>query len=180
MLAFAPQAWTSDDTDAIERLRIQWGTSLPYPLSSMSAHVSAVPNHQVGRVTPLATRARWRSSASSATSSTDHTFGRGARRRSRSGRLLQAVARPAPARSVPAPSQSIRGRPRRNRLDDRGAGRPLGSRRSLSDPEPPEPGPQRCGCAVWTPRLPIASQPGLPPDRSRPARGYRSFLAETS
>jgi alpha-galactosidase len=57
MLAFAPQGWTSDDTDAIERLRIQWGTSLVYPLSSMSAHVSAVPNHQVGRVTPLATRA---------------------------------------------------------------------------------------------------------------------------
>ena len=57
MLAFAPQAWTSDDTDAIERLRIQWGTSLAYPLSSMGAHVSAVPNHQVGRVTPLATRA---------------------------------------------------------------------------------------------------------------------------
>ena len=39
MLAFAPQAWTSDDTDAIERLRIQWGTSLVYPLSSMGAHV---------------------------------------------------------------------------------------------------------------------------------------------
>jgi len=57
MLAFAPQAWTSDDTDAIERLRIQWGTSLAYPLSSMAAHVSAVPNHQVGRITPLATRA---------------------------------------------------------------------------------------------------------------------------
>lgn len=57
MLAFAPQAWTSDDTDAIERLRIQWGTSLAYPLSAMAAHVSAVPNHQVGRVTPLATRA---------------------------------------------------------------------------------------------------------------------------
>jgi alpha-galactosidase len=57
MLAFAPQAWTSDDTDAIERLPIQWGTSLAYPLSSMGAHVSAVPNHQVGRVTPLATRA---------------------------------------------------------------------------------------------------------------------------
>jgi alpha-galactosidase len=57
LLAFAPQAWTSDDTDAIERLRIQWGTSLAYPLSSMGAHVSAVPNHQVGRVTPLATRA---------------------------------------------------------------------------------------------------------------------------
>ncbi len=57
MLAFAPQGWTSDDTDAIERLRIQWGTSLAYPLSSMAAHVSAVPNHQVGRITPLATRA---------------------------------------------------------------------------------------------------------------------------
>jgi alpha-galactosidase len=57
MLAFAPQTWTSDDTDAVERLRIQWGTSLVYPVSSMGAHVSAVPNHQVGRVTPIATRA---------------------------------------------------------------------------------------------------------------------------
>ncbi len=57
LLAYAPQAWTSDDTDAAERLRIQWGTSLAYPPSSMGAHVSAVPNHQVGRVTPLATRA---------------------------------------------------------------------------------------------------------------------------
>ncbi|HEY7132824.1 MAG TPA: alpha-galactosidase [Candidatus Limnocylindrales bacterium] len=57
LLAWAPQAWTSDDTDAVERLLIQWGTSLAYPLSSMGAHVSAVPNHQVGRVTPLATRA---------------------------------------------------------------------------------------------------------------------------
>jgi alpha-galactosidase len=57
MLPFAPQAWTSDDTDAIERLRIQWGTSLCYPVSSMAAHVTAVPNHQTGRLTPLATRA---------------------------------------------------------------------------------------------------------------------------
>ena len=57
MLAFAPQAWTSDDTDAVERLRIQWGTSLAYPLSSMGAHVSAVPNHQTSRITPIATRA---------------------------------------------------------------------------------------------------------------------------
>jgi alpha-galactosidase len=57
MLAFAPQAWTSDDTDAIERIKIQWGTSMAYPLSSMAAHVSAVPNHQVGRLTPLETRA---------------------------------------------------------------------------------------------------------------------------
>jgi alpha-galactosidase len=57
MLAFAPQAWTSDDTDAVERLAIQWGSTLAYPPSSMGAHVSAVPNHQTGRVTPLATRA---------------------------------------------------------------------------------------------------------------------------
>ena len=57
LLAFAPQAWTSDNTDAIERLRIQWGTSLCYPVSAMAAHVSAVPNHQTGRMTPLATRA---------------------------------------------------------------------------------------------------------------------------
>ena len=57
ILAYAPQGWTSDDTDAIERLRIQWGTSLAYPLSSMGAHVAAVPNHQVSRITPFATRA---------------------------------------------------------------------------------------------------------------------------
>jgi alpha-galactosidase len=57
ILAYAPQGWTSDDTDAVERLRIQWGTSLVYPLSSMAAHVAAVPNHQVGRVVPLQTRA---------------------------------------------------------------------------------------------------------------------------
>ncbi|HEX7472513.1 MAG TPA: alpha-galactosidase [Candidatus Limnocylindrales bacterium] len=57
LLAYAPQGWTSDDTDAVERLRIQWGTSLVYPLSSMGAHVSAVPNHQVARLAPLATRA---------------------------------------------------------------------------------------------------------------------------
>ena len=57
MLAYAPQAWTSDDTDAVERLKIQWGTSLVYPLSSMGAHVSAVPNHQTGRITPIEMRA---------------------------------------------------------------------------------------------------------------------------
>ena len=57
MLAFAPQAWTSDDTDAVERLKIQWGTSMAYPLSSMGAHVAAVPNHQTSRITPIASRA---------------------------------------------------------------------------------------------------------------------------
>ena len=57
LLAFAPQGWTSDDTDAIERLKIQWGASMAYPLSSMAAHVAAVPNHQTGRTTPIETRA---------------------------------------------------------------------------------------------------------------------------
>ncbi|GFH42206.1 alpha-galactosidase [Lactococcus hodotermopsidis] len=57
MLYYAPQTWTSDGTDAIERLRIQYGTSMVYPLSAMGSHVSEVPNHQVARVTSLATRA---------------------------------------------------------------------------------------------------------------------------
>ena len=57
MLYYAPQCWTSDDTDAVERLKIQYGTSLCYPLSSMGSHVSIVPNHQVFRTTPLHTRA---------------------------------------------------------------------------------------------------------------------------
>ena len=57
MLYYAPQAWTSDDSDAIERLKIQYGTSYCYPVSSMGSHVSAVPNHQTGRITPLHTRA---------------------------------------------------------------------------------------------------------------------------
>lgn len=56
MLYYTPQIWCSDDTDAIERLSIQYGTSFGYPVSSMGAHVSAVPNHQTGRVTPLTTR----------------------------------------------------------------------------------------------------------------------------
>ncbi|MEK8212056.1 MULTISPECIES: alpha-galactosidase [unclassified Paenibacillus] len=53
MLYYMPQTWTSDNTDAVERLKIQYGTSLVYPVSAIGAHVSAVPNHQVGRVTPL-------------------------------------------------------------------------------------------------------------------------------
>ncbi|WMC91526.1 alpha-galactosidase [Kineothrix sp. MB12-C1] len=56
MLYYAPQTWTSDNTDAIERIKIQYGTSFVYPLSSIGAHVSEVPNQQVGRVTPLETR----------------------------------------------------------------------------------------------------------------------------
>ncbi len=57
MLYYAPQAWCSDDTDAIERLGIQYGTTFVYPVSSIGSHVSAVPNHQVNRITPLKTRA---------------------------------------------------------------------------------------------------------------------------
>ncbi|MFC5448883.1 alpha-galactosidase [Paenibacillus aestuarii] len=56
MLYYMPQTWTSDNTDAVERLKIQYGTSLVYPISSMGAHVSAVPNHQVHRTTSLAMR----------------------------------------------------------------------------------------------------------------------------
>jgi alpha-galactosidase len=56
MLSYMPQTWTSDNTDAIERLNIQHGTSLCYPLSAMSAHVAAKPSHQVLRRTPLETR----------------------------------------------------------------------------------------------------------------------------
>lgn len=57
MMYYAPQAWTSDDTDPIERLKIQHGTSYGYSLSMMSAHVSASPNEQSGRRTSLDTRA---------------------------------------------------------------------------------------------------------------------------
>lgn len=57
MLYYAPQCWTSDDTDASERQKIQYGTSYVYPLSSMGAHVSAVPNHQLHRSISLDTRA---------------------------------------------------------------------------------------------------------------------------
>jgi alpha-galactosidase len=56
MLYYMPQTWTSDDTDAIERLYIQYGTSLVYPAVTMGAHVSAVPNHQVERITNLEIR----------------------------------------------------------------------------------------------------------------------------
>ena len=56
MFYYSPQIWCSDDTDAIERLSIQEGTALIYPLSTMGAHVSVCPNHAVGRITPFKTR----------------------------------------------------------------------------------------------------------------------------
>lgn len=57
MLYYAPQAWCSDDTDAVERLHIQYGTSMVYPITSMGSHVAAIPNHQVDRRTSLKMRA---------------------------------------------------------------------------------------------------------------------------
>ena len=57
MLYYMPQTWTSDNTDAVCRMKIQYGTSFVYPPITMGAHVSAVPNNQVGRITPLETRA---------------------------------------------------------------------------------------------------------------------------
>lgn len=56
MMYYTPQIWCSDNTDAIDRLEIQYGTSLVYPISATGAHVSAIPNHQTGRETPLHTR----------------------------------------------------------------------------------------------------------------------------
>lgn len=56
MLYYTPQIWTSDDSDAIERLYIQYGTSICYPPTCMVGHVSVTPNHQTGRVTPFKTR----------------------------------------------------------------------------------------------------------------------------
>lgn len=57
MLHYMPQTWTSDDTDALCRCRIQYSTSLVFPPFAMGSHVSAVPNHQTGRITPIETRA---------------------------------------------------------------------------------------------------------------------------
>ena len=56
MLYYMPQIWTSDDTDPVERLKIQYGTSFAYPAAAMGAHVSASPNHQTGRVTSIQMR----------------------------------------------------------------------------------------------------------------------------
>lgn len=57
MLYYTPQIWCSDNTDAIDRTKIQYGTSFFYPVSAVGSHVSAVPNHQTGRITSLKTRA---------------------------------------------------------------------------------------------------------------------------
>ncbi len=56
MLYYTPQIWCSDNTDAADRVQIQYGTSFAYPLSAIGSHVSAVPNHQTGRVIDFSTR----------------------------------------------------------------------------------------------------------------------------
>ena len=56
MLYYTPQIWCSDNTDAIDRIRIQYGTSFGFPISSVGSHVSACPNHQTGRQVSLETR----------------------------------------------------------------------------------------------------------------------------
>lgn len=56
MMYYTPQIWCSDNTDAIDRVRIQYGTSFGFPISTVGSHVSAVPNHQTGRTTPMRTR----------------------------------------------------------------------------------------------------------------------------
>jgi alpha-galactosidase len=56
MLYYTPQIWCSDNTDAIDRIKIQYGTSFGYPVSTVGSHVSIVPNHQTGRITPFDTR----------------------------------------------------------------------------------------------------------------------------
>ena len=56
MLYYCPQIWCSDNTDAIDRLVIQHGSSFGYPAAAVGAHVSICPNHQTGRTVPLSTR----------------------------------------------------------------------------------------------------------------------------
>lgn len=56
MLYYTPQIWCSDNTDAVDRIHIQYGTSFGYPVSAVGSHVSAVPNHQNGRITSMETR----------------------------------------------------------------------------------------------------------------------------
>lgn len=56
MMYYTPQIWCSDNTDAINRTKIQYGSSFFYPISVVGSHVSAVPNHQTGRITDLNTR----------------------------------------------------------------------------------------------------------------------------
>ena len=56
MFYYTPQIWCSDNTDAVDRVAIQYGTSFGYPVSAVGSHVAAVPSHQTGRITPMKTR----------------------------------------------------------------------------------------------------------------------------
>ena len=161
MLAFAPQAWTSDDTDAVERLAIQWGTSMAYPLSSMAAHVAAVPNHQTGRITPdRHPRRRGVLRGLRLRAGPDHVECRGPGVGRRPDRVLQGAPR---ASSSAAGSSACAARSRRasgppgwpsTRTGARG-------RRLLPGPQPPGPRPPTgCACAASTPRAATGSPAG--------------------
>jgi hypothetical protein len=164
MLPFAPQAWTSDDTDAIERLRIQWGTSLCYPVSSMAAHVSAVPNHQTGRLTPLATRA-----AVAFFGVLGYELDPGAlsdeERDAVKGQIAFYKARrdAVPARPPGTAAEPVRGRRQRSGLDDRFARLAASGRGPLPRPEPAQSRPgeaaaARSRCEGFLPRFGLAGR----------------------
>ena len=162
---------------------IQWGTSLAYPLSSMGAHVAAVPNHQTSRITPIATRAAvaFFGVLGYELDPTTPWRRRPARHR-RPDRLLQDPSRPLPARAVRAPAQPVRGRRQPDRLDGRRARRvdrrSSATTRSSTGRCPP---PTGCGCAGWIPTT-VYRVSGWP-DVARPAgprqrRGARRRRAD--
>ena len=162
LLAFAPQAWTSDDTDAIERLAIQWGTSLAYPLSSMAAHVAAVPNHQVGRITPLSTRAAVAFFGVFGYELDPTAFDDEERTEiAEQIAFYKAHREHVPARPVRPPGQPVRGRRQPGGLDERGRRPAPGRGRGLPGPVPGGPGtrpaaPPRPGSRCGLPRLDVA------------------------
>ena len=178
MLAYAPQAWTSDDTDAIERLRIQWGASLVYPQSSMGAHVAAVPNHQTGRLTPIETRAAVAFFGAfgyelDPTALSERGTGDGRC----PGRVLQGPPGAVPAWPVGPPAQPVRGRWQRDGLDGRGAGPGARHRRVLPGAEPAgaagrpaaAAGPRSCAC-LSRQRLAVDRRSDRPRQRRPPRR----------
>ena len=169
LLAYAPQAWTSDDTDAIERLRIQWGASLFYPLSSMGAHVSAVPNHQTGRRTPIATRAAVAffgvfGYELDATNLTAERAGRGRAPRSRSTRSIATCSSAAGSSACAARSRATATRPPGWSSRTIGGGRSSASTGRSTGRTRASTG---SACASSTRRLATGSRPGRPgPTRS--------------
>ena len=167
MLAYAPQGWTSDDTDAIERLRIQWGT-----LAGLPAELDGRPRVGGARTTRPGGSRRISTRAMVAFFG---VFGyeldptRAERRRAgrgrRAGRVLRRPPRPAPARPVRPAGEPVRGRPRPGGLDDRGAG--SADRAGRLVPGPP------AAVARTAPAAPARPRPGGGLPRVRLARRRR-------